>query len=157
MRERESEHANILLHTHADTHTHTYTHTHTHTRALAAFLKEILYLAAQPCMALQQYTNSPPLKKCHLYTRGQIDFKNMTLPLHEKHEKKCFSRSMGSTKTIFATPLQRNTYFVFVIFTAEGCQKWQNVLPTLHGKHKKVMRFTEHEKHQFGMDLTPSV
>ena len=104
------------------------------------------YLAAQPCTAPQLYTNSPHLKKYHLYTRGQIDFKNMTLPLHEKHKKKCFPRSMGSTKTIFATPPQRNTYFFFACFTAEGCQKWQNVLPTLHGKHKKVMRFTEHEK-----------
>ena len=103
-------------------------------------------LATELCTAPQLQANSPPLKKCHLYTRGQVDFKIMLLMLHEKHKKKCFIRSMRSTKLTFTTPLQRKYRFCFVIFTAEGCQKWQIVLLMLHEKHTKSMRFTEHEK-----------
>ena len=69
--------------------------------------------------------------------------------LHEKHKKMCSIRSTGSTKLTFVTPLQRNYHFFFGSFTAEGCQKWKIVLPMLHEKHKKSMRFTEHEKHIF--------
>ena len=78
-----------------------------------------------------------PLKKCHLYTRGEIDFKNMLLTLHGKHKKICFMRSMGSTKSISVTPLQRNDHFWGGKISAEGCQKWQIVIPTLHEKQKK--------------------
>ena len=63
-------------------------------------------LATKPCTAPQLQANSPPLKKCHLYTRGQVDLKIVLLTLHEKHKKKCFIRSMGSTILISATPLQ---------------------------------------------------
>ena len=98
---------------------------------------EIRYLARKPCTAPQLYANSPPLKKYHLYTRGQVDFKNMILPLHEKHKKKCFLRSMGSTISIFSTPLQRNIHFFFGKITAEGCQKRQNMILTLHEKQRK--------------------
>ena len=84
---------------------------------------EIRYLARKPCTAPQLYASSPPLKKCHLYTRGQVDFKNMILPLHEKQKKHCFLRSTGSTISIFATPLQRKCHLFFGKISAEGCQK----------------------------------
>ena len=44
---------------------------------------------------------------------------------------------MGSTFSSFATPPQYNDHFCFAIYTAEGCQKLQNVIPTLHEKQKK--------------------
>ena len=78
----------------------------------------------------------PPLKKCHLYTRGQVDFKNVIPMLHGKHKKKCFLRSMGSTFLIFSTPPQRNSHFLGGKITAEGCQKWQIVIRTLREKQK---------------------
>ena len=68
-------------------------------------------LATKPCTAPQLQANSPPLKKLHLYTRGQVDLKIMLLTLHEKHKKKCFIRSMGSIISVFATPPQRNEHF----------------------------------------------
>ena len=95
-------------------------------------------LAPKPCTAPQLQANSPPLKKCHLYTGGQVDFKIMLLTLHEKHKKTCFIRSMGSTISVFATPPQRNEQFFFGKNTAEGCQKWQNMIPTLHEKQKQI-------------------
>ena len=64
-----------------------------------------------------------PLKKCHFHRRGQVDFKNVLPMLHEKHKKMCFSRSMGSTFSTFATPPQRNDHLFVGIVTAEGCQK----------------------------------
>ena len=33
--------------------------------------------------------------------------------------------------------------------TAEGCHKWQNMIPMLHVDGKKNMFLTEHEKHYF--------
>ena len=96
------------------------------------------YLATQPCMAPQLQANSPPLKKCHLYTRGQVDFKNVIPMLRGKHKKKCFLRSMGSTFSIFSTPPQPNCHFFLGKITAEGCQKWQIVIPTLREKQKKI-------------------
>ena len=44
---------------------------------------------------------------------------------------------MRNTFSIFVTPPQRNCHFYFGIITTEGCQKWQNVIPTLHEKQKK--------------------
>ena len=79
-----------------------------------------------------------PSKKCHCHRRGQVDFKNVPPMLHEKHKKMCFSRSMGSTFSTFATPPQRNDHLFVGIITAEGCQKWQKKVPP-----------TEHEKHIF--------
>ena len=35
----------------------------------------------------QLQANSPSLKKCHLYIRGQVEFEIMILTLHEKHKK----------------------------------------------------------------------
>ena len=103
------------------------------------FAKEFIisHIITKPCTAPQLQANSPPLKKYHLYTRGQVDFKNALLMLHEKHKKKCFPRSMGSTISTFATPPQQNEHFFFGKITAEGCQKWQNMILTLHEKQKK--------------------
>ena len=56
-------------------------------------------LATKPCTAPQLQANSPPLKKCHLYTRGQVDFKNVILTLHEKHKK---SVSYGAWEAQFS-------------------------------------------------------
>ena len=58
--------------------------------------------------------------------------------LHGKHKKKCFLRSMGSTFSIFSTPPQPNCHFFLGKITAEGCQKWQIVIPTLREKQKKI-------------------
>ena len=79
-----------------------------------------------------------PPKKCRFHRRGQVDFKNVILPLHEKHKQICFLQSTGSTILIFSTPLQRNEHFVLGKITAEGCQKWQIVIPTLHEKQKNI-------------------
>ena len=115
------------------------------------FAKEFIisHIITKPCTAPQLQANSPPLKNYHLYTRGQVDFKNALLMLHEKHKKKCFPRSMGSTISTFATPPQQNEHFFFGKITAEGCQKWQNMILTLHEKQKKKTFLAEHEKHDF--------
>ena len=54
----------------------------------------------------------PPLapNTCHLYTRSQVDFKIKLLMLHEKHKHMCFIRSMGSIRSTFTTPPQRDNY-----------------------------------------------
>ena len=95
-----------------------------------------LYLI-NPWFPPQLQTNSPPLKKEHLYRRGQVDFKNVIPMLHGKHKKKCFLGSMGNTISIFVTPPQRNCHFFGGIITAEGYQKWLIVIPTLHENQKK--------------------
>ena len=89
------------------------------------------------------------VKKEHLYRRGQVDFKNVIPMLHGKHKKKCFLRSMGSTFSIFVTPRQRNSHCFLGTITAEGCQKWQIVIPTWHEKRQKKTLLTEHGKHIF--------
>ena len=79
---------------------------------------------------------TPPPFKNVIYTlgRGQTDFKNMILALPEKHEPKCFLQSIGSTISIFVTPLQCHDHLSHVNFTSEGWQKYQMVLPMLHEK-----------------------
>ena len=103
----------------------------------------------KPCLPSQLQTNSPPLKNCHLYCRGQVDFKNAIPMSHGKHKQICFLRSMGSTFSIFVTPPQPNDHFFWGIITAEGCQKWQIVIPMLHEKPTKNMLLTEHGKQIF--------
>ena len=114
----------------------------------------IWHLAIHICTAPHVRLNSPPLKKCHFHRRGQVDFKNVLPMLHEKHKKMCFSRSMGSTFSTFATPPQRNDHFFLAIYTAEGCQKWQNVILPLHEKQKKLC-FLRSTRIKFLIFVTP--
>ena len=87
----------------------------------------------------------PPLKNC-IYTVGVKSISKMSFLRSMGSTKKCFLRSMGSTFLSFATPPQLNDYFLGGIVSAEGCQKWQNVIPTLHEKQKKKKLLTKHGK-----------
>ena len=62
----------------------------------------------------------PPLKNV-IYTLGVKSISKTRLSRCRETQKKCFWRSMGSTISIFSTPLQRNTHFSFGKITAEGC------------------------------------
>ena len=106
---------------------------------------EIRYLARKPCTAPQLYASSPPLKNV-IYTLGVKSISKIWLSRCMRSTKKSASHGAWEAQKRFLQRRSETPTCFFVIFTAEGCQKWQNVLPTLHGKHKKVMRFTEHEK-----------
>ena len=125
-------HAHTRTHTHTHTRAPTRTHAQTHTRAGSNAQRSTEWHGTAPHGA-----NSPPLKKCHFYRRGQDDSENVILTLHGKHKKMCFIRSMGSTFSTFATPPQRNDHFCFIKISAEVCQKSPNVIPTLHEKQNK--------------------
>ena len=94
------------------------------------------------------------IKKKHVRHRSYSNFhpplKNVFFTVGAKSiSKMAFLRSMGSKKqyasyraweaylSSFATPPQWNDHFFFAIYTAERCQKLQNVLPTLHEKQMK--------------------
>ena len=114
------------------------------------FAKEFIisHIITKPCTAPQLQANSPPLKKYHLYTRGQVDFKNAFLMLHEKHKKKRFPRSMGSTISTFATPLQQNEHFFLAKSPQRGVKNGK-IWFSRCMRNKKKMFLAEHEKHDF--------
>ena len=118
--------------THLHTHARPRARMHKHTRAGSNAKRSTEWHGTAPHGA-----NSPPLKKCHFYRRGQDDFENVIPTLHGKHTKMCFIRSMGSTFSTFTTPPQRNDHLFFVKSSVEGCQKSPNVIPTLHEKQKR--------------------
>ena len=69
----------------------------------------------------------------------------MIATLHEKHKIMCFLRSMGSTFSSFATPPQRNEYFLQNLHRGvpkvakcdshAACEAKQNVLLMKHEKY----------------------
>ena len=126
---------------------------------LDAWFKNDLWLQRQWFFSRHEENNI--MEKKHARHRSYSNFhpplKNIIFTVGVKSvSKMSFLRSNGSTKNMLLTEHGKqilefcNTSAVkrllfFGIISAEGCQKWQNVMPTLHENQKNKL-LTEHGK-----------
>ena len=124
--------------------------------------KNVFLTAARMICRVQALNRAPrcsyrrihPSLKNSIYTVGVKTISKMSFLRSMGSTKKCFIWSMGCTFLSFATPPQPNSYSFFDIISAEGCQKWQNVIPMLHEKQNKKC-FLQSMGSRFFIFVTP--
>ena len=88
-----------------------------------------------PCRSYRRI--HPPLKNS-IYTLGVKTTSKMSFLWSMESTKKVLLMEHGKHVFEFCNPSAMKRPLFLSIISAEGCQKWQNVIPTPHEKQQKI-------------------